>query len=126
MNLINGKSVATDSPSDLHHEYVLGHLPVLLHPHPESALVIGLGAGLTLGGVVAHPEVRTATLVEIEFLDVMLAFVPGGLYEVTLLSLIFGFDVAFVAIHHATRMLFILFSLPFLLKILRAGKSAPA
>ena len=49
----------------------------------------------------------------------MLAFVPGGLYEVTLLSLIFGFDVAFVAIHHGTRMLFILFSLPLVLKYFR-------
>jgi hypothetical protein len=62
-----------------------------------------------------------ATLVGLKFLDVMLAFVPGGLYEVTLLSLIFGFDVAFVAIHHSTRMLFILFSLPLLLKLLRCG-----
>lgn len=64
--VINGKSVATDHPSDLHHEYMLGHLPVLLHPAPSSALVIGLGAGLTLGGVAAHPEIERITLVEIE------------------------------------------------------------
>ena len=50
-----------------------------------------------------------ASIIGMEYLDVMLAFVPGGLYEVTLLSLIFGFDVAFVAIHHGTRMLFIFF-----------------
>ena len=53
-----------------------------------------------------------ASIIGMEYLDVMLTFVPGGLYEVTLLSLIFGFDVAFVAIHHGTRMLFILFSIP--------------
>ncbi len=52
------------------------------------------------------------------FIDVMLAFVPGGLYEITLLSLIFGFDVAFVAIHHSTRMLSLLFALPWLLRLL--------
>lgn len=52
----------------------------------------------------------------LDFIDVMLAFVPGGLYEITLLSLIFGFDVAFVAIHHSVRMLSLLFALPFLLR----------
>ena len=60
-----------------------------------------------------------ASIIGMEYLDVMLAFVPGGLYEVTLLSLIFGFDVAFVAIHHGTRMLFILFSIPLVLKYFR-------
>ena len=64
--VINGRSVATDHHSDLHHEYLLGHVPVLLHPHPKTALVIGLGAGLTLGGVTAHPELQEITLVEIE------------------------------------------------------------
>ncbi len=32
----------------------LGHLPMLLHPKPERALVVGLGAGLTLRGVAEH------------------------------------------------------------------------
>ena len=45
-----------------------------------------------------------ASIVGMEYLDVMLAFVPGGLYEVTLLSLILGFEAAIVAIHHGTRM----------------------
>ena len=62
-----------------------------------------------------------ALIIGMEYLDVMLAFVPGGLYEVTLLSLIFGFDVAFVAIHHGTRMLFIFFSLPLVLKYFRVS-----
>jgi spermidine synthase len=29
----------------------LGHIPLLLHPEPQSALVIGLGAGISLRGV---------------------------------------------------------------------------
>ena len=53
--LIDGKSVASDSLTDMQHELLLGHLPVLLHPHPHSAAVIGLGAGITLGSVLAHP-----------------------------------------------------------------------
>ncbi len=65
--------------------------------------------------------VLTATWVGLNHIDVMLAFVPGGLYEITLLSLIFGFDVAFVAVHHSLRMLSLLFALPWLLGLLRRG-----
>ncbi|MEL0042787.1 MAG: AbrB family transcriptional regulator, partial [Candidatus Puniceispirillum sp.] len=53
-----------------------------------------------------------ATLTGIDFVNMLLAFVPGGLYEVTLLALIFGFDVAFVAFHHTIRMMLIFFILP--------------
>jgi len=64
--MVSGKPVATDTLPDLHHELLLGHLPVLLHPAPRSALVVGLGAGITLGGVAAHEEIETLKLVEIE------------------------------------------------------------
>jgi spermidine synthase len=64
--LINSKAVATDDVSDVQHEYLLGHLPVLLHSDPKSAAVIGLGAGLTLGGVAAHESIERIVVVEIE------------------------------------------------------------
>ncbi|MEC8126874.1 MAG: AbrB family transcriptional regulator [Pseudomonadota bacterium] len=48
------------------------------------------------------------------FLTIWLAFVPGGLYEVTLLALVFGFDVAFVAFHHTIRVMMIFVALPML------------
>ena len=48
----------------------------------------------------------------LDLLSLWLAFVPGGLYEVTLLALLFGFDVAFVAVHHTIRIVFIILSLP--------------
>jgi spermidine synthase len=64
--VVNGKAEAGDVTSDLHHELLLGHLPVLLHPEPKSAVVIGLGAGITLGGVAAHPSIQRIDLVEIE------------------------------------------------------------
>lgn len=50
------------------------------------------------------------------FLEVWLAFVPGGLYEVTLLALIFGFDIAFVAFHHTLRIVPLLFGMSFFAK----------
>ncbi len=63
---INGKCVAGDSLEDLHHEYLLGHLPTLLHPAPKTAAVIGLGAGITLGGVAADDGLEDIVVVEIE------------------------------------------------------------
>lgn len=55
-----------------------------------------------------------------DLLGLWLAFVPGGLYEVTLLALLFGFDIAFVAFHHTIRIILIFISLP--LAALRYGK----
>lgn len=47
-----------------------------------------------------------------ELLQIWLAFVPGGLYEVTLLALLFGFDIAFVAFHHTARIILIFLAMP--------------
>ena len=50
----------------------------------------------------------TSLLVDIDIINLMLAYIPGGLYEVTVLSLVFGFDIAFVATHHVARVLLVL------------------
>jgi spermidine synthase len=63
---VNGKIVASDGPEDLAIELLLGHAPALLHPNPKSALVVGLGAGGTLGSVAAHQGIEEIVLVEIE------------------------------------------------------------
>ena len=55
-----------------------------------------------------------SSIMDISFLAMWLAFVPGGLYEVTLLALIFGFDIAFVAFHHTIRIVMVFISLPFI------------
>jgi spermidine synthase len=64
--LVNGRTEASDYLPDLQVEYLLGHVPMLLHREPRRALVIGLGAGVTLGAVAAHEEAESITLVEIE------------------------------------------------------------
>ena len=56
---------------------------------------------------------------DVGFLDILLAFVPGGFYEVTLLALLFGFDVAFVTFHHTIRVLMVFFTITVALR--RAG-----
>jgi spermidine synthase len=64
--IVNGKIVASDSPGDMHNLLMLGHVPVLMHADPKSALVIGLGAGVTLGAVAAHESLDDLILAEIE------------------------------------------------------------
>ena len=56
--------------------------------------------------------ILTAFVLDVQFLRMLLAFIPGGFYEVTLLSLIFGFDVAFVAFHHSIRVVLVFLLLP--------------
>jgi spermidine synthase len=61
---INGQTGAGDGV-DMHTQLMLGHLPMLLHPDARSVLVIGLGSGVTVGAVLAHPVSRV-DIVEIE------------------------------------------------------------
>jgi len=51
---VNGK---TDGGTgrDMSTQILVGHLPLLLHPSPREVLVIGLGTGITLRGLSAHP-----------------------------------------------------------------------
>ena len=54
----------------------------------------------------------------VDLLEVILAFIPGSLHEVILLTFIFGLDaaLAFVAFHHTARILLIFFSLPWFMR----------
>lgn len=60
---INGK-IDASSQQDMKTQRMAGHLPMLLHPAPKDALVIGLGSGVTLASVLSHP-VEAVDLVEI-------------------------------------------------------------
>jgi spermidine synthase len=64
--LVNGKAVASDSHEDIQLQFLLGHIPLLAHPQPKTALVIGMGTGFTLGSVTAHGSLDEVTQVEIE------------------------------------------------------------
>ncbi len=57
----------------------------------------------------------------LSLLNLILSFIPGGFYEVTLLALLFGFDVAFVTFHHVIRILMIFFSLPAMVAMTRSS-----
>jgi predicted membrane-bound spermidine synthase len=62
----NGKTDASTNATDNFAQYLLGHLPLLLHPRPERVVNIGLGGGITLGAITAHPEPREIVQVELD------------------------------------------------------------
>jgi spermidine synthase len=51
---VNGKTDASLA-LDMRTQLLSGYLPMLLHPDPKSALVIGQGSGITLGAVEQFP-----------------------------------------------------------------------
>ncbi len=87
----------------------LAKVPLIeLAPYIRDAMVNAVLVLATYGMI----ALGLAEFFGIDFIKILLAFVPGGLYEVTLLALIFGFDVAFVAFHHTIRIMLIFFGLP--------------
>ena len=60
--------------------------------------------------------------VDTNFLSLILSFCPGGIYEVAVIAIAFDLDPDFVAFHHIIRLLFILFTVPVFLKILKKLK----
>lgn len=62
---VNGKADA-GTGKDMRTQLLLGHLPVLLHPRPRAALVIGLGSGVTVGALTRYDTLERIDVVEIE------------------------------------------------------------
>ena len=57
---ISGKVEASLAPgggynTDLPHQVLAGHLPMILHPAPKDVLTLGLGGGVTLGALTLYP-----------------------------------------------------------------------
>ncbi len=63
--IVNGTSYSADTMPAMRYMRMLGHLPVLLHPQPQDALVVCFGVGTTAGAVAKHPEVRHLDICEI-------------------------------------------------------------
>src|SRR5579883_783256 len=63
---VSGKVEASTEPFDMRLQRMLGHLPALIHPDPQSVLIVGFGAGVTAGTFVVHPEVEKIRICEIE------------------------------------------------------------
>ncbi|MDQ3070839.1 MAG: fused MFS/spermidine synthase [Acidobacteriota bacterium] len=63
---VSGKVEASSEPQDMRLQRMLGHLPALLHPNPQSVLVVGCGAGVTAGSFVTYPSLQRLVIAEIE------------------------------------------------------------
>lgn len=63
---VSGKVEASNQPQDMRLQRMLAHLPALVHSNPGSALVVGLGAGVTAGSFVPYPTIRKIVISEIE------------------------------------------------------------
>ena len=60
--------------------------------------------------------------VENNLMTLILAFCPGGIYEVAVIAIAFDLEPDFVAFHHIIRLLFILFTVPVFLKVIEKFK----
>ena len=63
---VNGHVEATTEPYDMKLQRMVGHLPALLHPRPQSVLGIGFGAGVSAGTFTRYPSIEHITVCEIE------------------------------------------------------------
>ena len=55
---LNSRGQASDEPGLVRFHQFIGHLPMLLHPDPKDALVIGLGGGATPGAISRYGETQ--------------------------------------------------------------------
>ncbi|MBL8862398.1 MAG: fused MFS/spermidine synthase [Planctomycetes bacterium] len=62
---VNGKAEASTAPVDRRLQYLLGHVPGLLHGEVRRALVIGLGTGMTAGSLLDLPQLEALEIAEI-------------------------------------------------------------
>jgi spermidine synthase len=63
---VAGKTEASTLVSDMRLQRMLGHVPALFHPAPESVLIVGCGAGVTAGTFTQYPTVKRIVICEIE------------------------------------------------------------
>ncbi|SDZ88922.1 MnmC family methyltransferase [Rubrimonas cliftonensis] len=70
--LVDGAFVMGGTPS-YRLDRVQGHLALMLHPEPRSALFLGVGTGATVAAAAAHPRLRVEA---VDILPEALALVP--------------------------------------------------
>ena len=65
MLVLYGSIMFTERDEFVYHE-MIAHVPLFVHPSPETVLVIGGGDGGTVREVLRHPEVKKVKMVEID------------------------------------------------------------
>lgn len=93
-------------PTELARAAVLSLMATLM------SLLLALGFGLVMHSYAA-----------IDLEQALLALAPGGLTEMGLVALAIHADVAFVALHHAVRILFVILVAPFAFRLFGGGRN---
>lgn len=88
---------------------------------PVGRVASALVAGMATGGFVLVAALAAAIALSaatgLPFAAILLAFAPGGLAEMSLVSLAMGVDTAFVSTHHIVRIAFLVTVLPFAFRL---------
>ena len=82
-----------------------------------GTLVLGAGVTALMLALAVSAALGLERLTGIPFAGLILAFAPGGIAEMVLISLALGVDTAFVSVHHIARMLFMVACAPLLFRL---------
>jgi spermidine synthase len=63
---VAGKVEASSLGVDMRLQRMLGHIPALMHPNPQSVLIVGFGAGVTAGSFTRYPTIKHIVICELE------------------------------------------------------------
>lgn len=80
--------------------------------------LVSMAASLVMLLLAAATAWAVAAVTGLPFVTLMLAYVPGGVAEMSLISLALGADVAFVATHHLVRIALVVMAAPLMFKLL--------
>lgn len=83
------------------------------------ALIAGTVTAMVMLAAAVGAAVGVSAWTGIAYPPLLLAFAPGGLAEMSLISLAMGIDTAFVSTHHLVRILFVVLAAPLMFRILR-------
>jgi len=75
-------------------------------------MIAAAGGTVFMVGFAAVAALALEALTGLPFAAIWLAFAPGGVAEMTLISLALGIDVAFVSTHHLVRVVFMVITAP--------------
>lgn len=85
-----------------------------------TSLLAGFLLGVFLIGISYVAAVGMHQLLDLEELPLILAFAPGGVAEISLISVALNIEPSFVVLHHLLRVVFILVCLPFIFQAIAA------
>ncbi len=90
-----------------------------------GTMMLSVGVTLFMLGLAAAFAFALEYFTGLPFAGLWLAFAPGGLAEMTLISLAMGIDTAFVSTHHLVRMMFLVFAGPMVFALIRNRMGVP-